>query len=113
MEVMYIFILITILIGLLGVLFKRNLLLKILAMDVMGTGIISMFVLIAARPGIRTPTAVPAPATPYADPVPQAVILTAIVIGFSILALLLVCATALARRYPTMDSETIERHQEG
>lgn len=103
-----ILILSTILIGLLGVLLKRNLLLKILAMDVMGTGIISLFVLAASRTGNRTPTAIPNPPDAYADPVPQAVILTAIVIGFSILSLLLVCATSLAKRYPTLDSRDIE-----
>ena len=41
-------ILATILIGLFGLLFKRNLLLRILSMDVMGTGIVSLFVLTAA-----------------------------------------------------------------
>ena len=108
MHMIKIFILTTILIGLLGVLLKRNLLLKILAMDVMGTGIISLFVLTAARTGNRTPTVIPNPPDAYADPVPQAVILTAIVIGFSILSLLLVCATTLARRHPTLDSREIE-----
>jgi len=99
----------TILFGLLGVLLKRNLLLKILAMDVMGTGIISLFVLASSRSGMRSPIAILRSSDSYADPVPQAVILTAIVIGFSVLALLLVCATALARKFPTMDTEKIER----
>jgi multicomponent Na+:H+ antiporter subunit C len=101
-------ILATILIGLLGLLFKRNLLLRILAMDVMGTGIISLFVLSAARRGQHTPTLVEAGKPAYADPVPQAVILTAIVIGFSIVALVLVKAVSLSQRYPTLDVEEIE-----
>jgi multicomponent Na+:H+ antiporter subunit C len=112
MHIMKVLILSAILIGLFGVLFKRNLLLRILAMDVMGTGIISLFVLSAARFGQRTPTAISSPPTPYADPVPQAAILTAIVIGFSILALLLVCAMSLARKYPTLDIEEIEIFRE-
>lgn len=112
MQIMKALILTTILIGLLGVLFKRNLLLRILAMDVMGTGIISLFVLSAARRGLRTPTLIPSASSPYADPVPQAVILTAIVIGFSVLALLLVCAMFLAKRFPTLDSEEIEKNRE-
>jgi multicomponent Na+:H+ antiporter subunit C len=112
MQIIRALILLSILIGLFGVLFKRNLLLRILAMDVMGTGIISLFVLSAARFGQRTPTAIPSPPTPYADPVPQAAILTAIVIGFSILALLLVCAMSLARRFPTLDIEEIEALRE-
>ena len=106
---MKILIFLTILLGLLGVLLKRNLLLKIMAMDVMSTGVISYFVVVAARKGTLTPTIVQSPLASYADPVPQAVILTAIVIGFSILALLLVCAMAISRRFPTLDIDEIER----
>jgi multicomponent Na+:H+ antiporter subunit C len=108
MQIMKAMILATILIGLLGMLFKRNLLLRILAMDVMGTGIVSLFVLSAARAGKHSPTVVETAPAPYADPVPQAVILTAIVIGFSIVALVLVMAVSLAQRYPTLDVEEIE-----
>lgn len=108
MFVVKILVLLTILIGLFGILFQRNLLLKILAMDVMGTGIVSLFVLTAARSGHKPPTIVPGTPEGFADPIPQAVILTAIVIGFSVLALLLVCATILARRFPTLNSHDIE-----
>lgn len=101
-------VLMTILIGLFGLLFKRSLLLRILSMDVMGTGIISLFVLYAARAGRRTPTVSEDAAGPYADPVLQGVILTAIVIGFSIMALVLVNAMLLARRFPTLEVEDIE-----
>lgn len=112
MHILKILILLTILIGLLGILFQRNLLLKILAMDVMGTGIVSLFVLAAARTGHRPPTIVPGVPEGFADPLPQAVILTAIVIGFSVLSLLLVCATILARRFPTLNAHDIENPPE-
>ena len=46
----------------------------------------------------------------YADPVPQAVILTAIVIGFSIQALMLVGVMKLARDNPTLESNEIEKN---
>ncbi len=108
LPVMKALILVTILIGLLGLLFKRNLLLRILAMDVMGTGVISLFVLSAARPGQLTPTVIEGAQHAYADPVPQAVILTAIVIGFSVVALVLVKAVSLAQRFPTLDVREIE-----
>lgn len=107
-QIMRALVLATILIGLLGLLFKRNLLLRILSMDVMSTGIISLFVLTAVRNGRRTPTVVEDASGPYADPVLQAVILTAIVIGFSIVALALVKAMFLAKRFPTLDVEDIE-----
>ena len=72
-------------------------------------------VLIAANPGLFTPivtaarTAEKGEAIAYADPVPQAVILTAIVIGFSIQALMLVAVMKLARDNPTLDCREIER----
>jgi len=103
-------ILATILIGLFGLLFKRNLLLRILSMDVMGTGIVSLFVLTAAYYGKRTPTVSGEHADAYADPVLQGVILTAIVIGFSILALVLVAAMLIAKRFPRLDVDEIENH---
>lgn len=102
--------LLTIFIGLVGALCRKNLMLKTLSMDVMGTGVIGYFLFIASRSGMVTPIVGNAPETvAYADPVPQAVILTAIVIGFSIVALLLVCLMILSKEYPTLDIDDIER----
>ncbi|MEN9541085.1 MAG: hypothetical protein RLZZ459_1176, partial [Cyanobacteriota bacterium] len=44
----------------------------------------------------------------YADPIPQAVILTAIVIGLSIQALLLVVITQMARIDPSLNTASFE-----
>jgi multicomponent Na+:H+ antiporter subunit C len=103
-------VLIAVLAGLVGLLRHRNLFLKVLAMDVTSTAVISLFVLIAARDGLITPilhgdapVVDPQAALAYADPIPQAVILTAIVIGFSVQALLLLATTLLASRDPTLD----------
>jgi multicomponent Na+:H+ antiporter subunit C len=112
----------TVLVGLVGMVWRRNLFLRALAMDVMGTGSVALFVLVAARPGLRTPIlgrpeladAAAASATTaaaaggWADPVPQAVILTAIVIGLSIQALLLVVLTRLSRFDPLLDTASFE-----
>ncbi|MDE5082228.1 MAG: cation:proton antiporter subunit C, partial [Trichodesmium sp. St18_bin1] len=46
----------------------------------------------------------------YSDPVPQAVILTAIVIGFSIQALMLVGVMKLAKDNPTLETKAIEEN---
>lgn len=100
----------TVLIGFIGIILKRNLMMKILAMDVMSTGVIAFYVLISARTGLLTPIATGQEATtPYADPVPQAVILTAIVIGFSIQALMLVGVMKLSRDHPTLETREIEQ----
>lgn len=102
----------TILMGFLGIIFKENLVMKIIAMDVMSTGVVALFVLVAARTGVYTPILTETPKSSYADPVPQAVILTAIVIGFSIQALMLVGVMKLARDNPTLETRVIEKGYE-
>ncbi|PZU96045.1 MAG: cation:proton antiporter [Pseudanabaena sp.] len=103
------FVLATILCGFLGIILKKNLIMKILSMDVMSSGVIAYFVVIASRRGVFTPILGNMPRTDYADPVPQAVILTAIVIGFSIQALMLVGTIKLARNNPTLEINEIEK----
>jgi multicomponent Na+:H+ antiporter subunit C len=99
----------TVLCGFFGIIFKKNVMMKIIAMDVMSTGVISYYVLIASRDGLFTPIVSDVQGVVYADPVPQSVILTAIVIGFSIQALMLVGIMKLARNTPTLESDEIEK----
>ncbi|WP_254965755.1 NADH-quinone oxidoreductase subunit K [Cyanobium sp. La Preciosa 7G6] len=47
--------LLTVFTGLVGLLLRRNLFLKLMGIDGMGTGVISFLVLVAARSGFRTP----------------------------------------------------------
>jgi multicomponent Na+:H+ antiporter subunit C len=103
------FVFMTVLCGFFGALLKKNLLMKIVSMDVMSTGVISCYVLVAAREGLFTPILAQGKTVDYADPVPQAIILTAIVIGFSIQALMLVGVMKLARDNPTLETQEIER----
>jgi multicomponent Na+:H+ antiporter subunit C len=98
----------TILCGFFGIIFKKNLIVKIVSMDVMSTGVIAYYVVVASRDGLLTPIIAKVKNAAYADPVPQAVILTAIVIGFSIQALMLVGVMKLARDNPTLESNEIE-----
>jgi multicomponent Na+:H+ antiporter subunit C len=101
----------TILLGFFGIILKKNLLMKIVSMDVMSTGVIAYYVVIASRNGLFAPIiSNTALNRAYSDPVPQAVILTAIVIGFSIQALMLVGVMKLARDNPTLESEEIEKN---
>lgn len=104
------FILATVLCGFFGIIFKKNLVMKIVSMDVMSTGVIAYYVAIASREGLLTPIFTGVENPNYADPVPQAVILTAIVIGFSIQALMLVGVMKLARDNPTLESHEIEKN---
>jgi multicomponent Na+:H+ antiporter subunit C len=100
----------TILCGFVGTIFKKNLLMKIVSMDVMSTGVIAYYVIVAARSGLFTPIIGRAENVTYADPVPQAVILTGIVIGFSIQSLMLVGVIKLSKDNPTLESHEIEKN---
>jgi multicomponent Na+:H+ antiporter subunit C len=100
----------TILLGFFGVIFKQNLVMKIVAMDVMSTGVVGYYVVLAAIGGLFTPIVAANPKGSYADPVPQSVILTAIVIGLSIQALMLVGVMKLARDNPTLEVREIEKN---
>ncbi|MCP9927485.1 cation:proton antiporter subunit C [Cyanobium sp. CH-040] len=109
-------VLLTALVGFLGLIWRQNLFLRALALDVMGTGAISLFVLVASRSGLRTPILdrdelirAASPDLAWADPIPQAVILTAIVIGLSIQALLLVTIARLSRLDPLLETTSFER----
>lgn len=103
------FVFATILCGFFGIIFKKNLVMKIVSMDIMSTGVIAYYVVVAAREGLFTPIVSNTQKGAYADPVPQAVILTAIVIGLSIQALMLVGVMKLARDNPTLESNEIEK----
>lgn len=103
------FALATILCGFFGIILKKNLVMKIISMDVMSTGVIAYYIVVAAREGLFTPIVSGEPKGAYADPVPQSVILTAIVIGLSIQALMLVGVMKLARDNPTLETSEIEK----
>ncbi len=100
----------TVLCGFFGIIFKKNLVMKIISMDIMSTGVVAYYVLVASRDGLFTPIVGNANHVAYADPVPQAVILTAIVIGFSIQALMLVGVMKLAKNNPTLETKAIEEN---
>ncbi len=104
------FIFATVLCGFFGIIFKENLVMKLISMDVMSTGVVAYYVLVASRSGLFTPIVSNAHTGEYADPVPQAVILTAIVIGLSIQSLMLVGVMKLAKDNPTLESSEIEKN---
>ena len=79
-------------------------------MDVMSAGVVAYYVLIASRSGLFTPILSDAKNVAFADPVPQGVILTAIVIGLSIQALMLVGVMKLSRDNPTLEIDEIEKN---
>jgi multicomponent Na+:H+ antiporter subunit C len=85
---------------------------KLLALGLVNAGSILFFVSIGDRPGAYAPTELPGQDLLLADPLPQAVVLSAIVVNFAILALALVFVMILVERYHTTDSARIESELE-
>jgi multicomponent Na+:H+ antiporter subunit C len=101
-----------------GVLYATGLYLMLrrrLAQIIIGLGLLSngtnMLIFTAGGLTRNNPPVVPAdammPVAPYADPVPQALILTAIVIGFGVLAFTLVLAHRVHQSLGTDDVDDI------
>ena len=103
-----------ILIGLYGALTNRNILRMIVAFTVANTGVNLVILAVGYLPGRTAPildAAVPAAeaAARIIDPVPQALVLTAIVIGVGVTALMLAYAYKL---YETKRSLNISKYTE-
>jgi len=96
-------------IGTLGVVLRRDLVVKLLALAVVNSSAILCLVSLRVRPAAGPPL-LGAGATPVmADPLPQALVLSAIVINFAVLALALVFVMRLVEQYHTTDSHRIDR----
>jgi len=95
-------------IGTTALIVRRDLVIKLLALGLINSSGILFLISIRFRPQMVAPI-LPVPAwVPIADPLPQALVLSAIVINFAILALSLVFVMLLVERYHTTDCERIE-----
>ena len=74
----------------------------------MNVGVILAYVASSYKPGSMPPI-VESLSGKYADPIPQAVIITGIVIGFSTLTLLIIISVSLIERTGKSDVKIFER----
>ena len=95
------------LVGLWGVVSKPNMIKKVMALGVANSAIILLFVHHGSLSGDTAPIA--GAELPMVDPLPQALMLTAIVVGVCVVALSLALVYRLYRRYGTLDMREIER----
>ena len=89
-------------IGLLIALTRRNLIKIIIGLDLMETGVNMFLISIGYRRGGTAPI-FDIPLAKAVDPVPQALVLTAIVIGVAVTALALTFAVRIHEKYGTLD----------
>ena len=93
--------------GLWGLVAKRNIVKKAMALSITNTAIILLFIYYGSL-GART-APIEGSDRVMADPLPQALMLTAIVVGICILAMALALIYRLYLRFGTLDMKAIER----
>ena len=96
-------------IGILALVLRRDLVIKLLALGMINAASILFLISIGDRPGARPPIQLPGEIAILVDPLPQALVLSAIVVNFAILALALVFVMILCERYHTTDSRRVEQ----
>ncbi len=94
-------------VGVWGVIRKRNLIKKVIALNIINSAIVILFLYGGSFSGHNAPILIGG-TTDIVDPVPQALMLTAIVVGICITALALALAYRMYQRYHTLDIIQIE-----
>jgi multicomponent Na+:H+ antiporter subunit C len=106
----YIFIAVLVGIGVYGMMMKRNLLKKVIGMAIFQTAIYLLFIQGAKKTGASVPVYTPAlgsEAGTYMNPLPQVLVLTAIVVGVAITGVAISLLAVIYRRFGTLDEAKI------
>lgn len=107
--IVYLMCFILFLAGLYGVLTRRNLVKIAISLTIMEVSIFLFLALIGYIEGGVAPIVNPSdPVKTYVDPLPQAMVLTAIVIGLATTAMLMAVIIRLYRKYRTFDIREIK-----
>jgi multicomponent Na+:H+ antiporter subunit C len=97
-------------IGLYGLLRKRNIVKMIIGLAIMGYSVNLFFVLLGYRTRGRAPIDAPDQLiSNMVDPLPQAVVLTSIVVGLAMMALLISLAIRIYEKHGTLDITKINK----
>ena len=106
--IVYLLCFILFLVGLFGILTKRNIIKIVIGLSIMEFSIFLFLVLIGYIDGGFAPIIVQnMPSAKFVDPLPQAMVLTAIVIGLATNSMLLAIAIRLYKKYNTFDIRKI------
>lgn len=106
----YLMIVILMVIGLYGMLVKRNLLKKVIGMNIFQTSIFLFFIEGAAKVGGTVPVIEPSLGTDparYINPLPHVLVLTGIVVGLSLTGVALAFLINIRRSFHTLDESAI------
>lgn len=106
----YLMIVILLVLGLYGMLGKRNLLKKVIGMNIFQTAIFLFFIEGATKLGASVPVIDPqlgTEAAKYVNPLPHVLILTGIVVALSLTGAALAFLIVIYRAYRTLDDKSI------
>lgn len=95
-------------VGIWGLIHQRNMIKKVIALSIINSAILLLFIVSAAVSGDTAPILDREQAL-FVDPIPQALMLTAIVVGFSLCAVALVIVSKLYDAYGSLDIREIEK----
>jgi multicomponent Na+:H+ antiporter subunit C len=102
------FLILLFLAGFFGLIVRRNLIKKVYALSIMNMAVLLFFNIEGGRIGTHAPfTQYAEDAQSYVDPLPQALMLTAIVVGVCISIVALTLASRLFREHGTLDCEDL------
>lgn len=96
------------LIGIWGLLSRRNLIKKVLALGIANSAIVLFFVYYGSLSGETAPI-LGADDAAMVDPMPQALMLTAIVVGICVVALALALVVRIYRATGSLDMRSVEK----
>ncbi|EMA12697.1 MULTISPECIES: cation:proton antiporter subunit C [Haloarcula] len=95
-------------IGLYMLIESRNLVKKVIGMNIFQTGIFLFFITLAFRTG-GNPPIIKEGGGPYVSPLPHVLILTAIVVGVSLTAVALALIIRIYTEYGTLDEDKLKQ----
>lgn len=93
--------------GLYGVMAKRNLIKKVIALNVFQTAVLLFYVSMSKIQGGTAPILLHGEQPLYDNPLPQVLMLTAIVVGISTTAVALAIVMLIYREYGTIEEDQI------
>lgn len=96
-------------VGLWGILSGATLIRKIIALSILNSSLVVLFVLGGLLDGETAPILTALQTGKIVDPIPQALMLTAIVVGLSITAVALILSIRIYRNFGTVDIKEIEK----
>ena len=107
----YWLILILFMVGPYGMLFGNNLVKKLMAMNVMQVAVITFFLVLGQKSGATIPIEVPGltDINLYINPLPHALMLTAIVVSLATTGVALALLTRIQRDYKTLEEDQMLR----